>query len=57
MNKREKKAITSREGGRELGEKVDRVGDSGGGGGESDLVLGEVLQKDCKQATSGNRKL
>lgn len=33
MNKREKKAITSREGGRDLGEKVDRVGDSGGGEG------------------------
>jgi hypothetical protein len=37
---REKKAITSEEGGRNLGGKVDREGGVGGRG-ETDLVLGE----------------
>ena len=37
---REKKAITSGEGGRDLGGKVDG-GERDGGGGEPDLVLGE----------------
>ena len=38
---REKKAITSGEGGRDLGEEMGGVGRSRGGRGEPDLVLGE----------------
>jgi hypothetical protein len=41
---REKKGITSGEGGRELGGKVDRVG--GEGGGERNLIWYWVREKD-----------
>jgi hypothetical protein len=61
---REKKAITSGEGGRGLRGKVDRGGEWWGGGGKPDLVLGEGKglkpegqQKEWKQATSGGRRL
>ena len=41
---REKKAITSSEGGRDLGGKVDRVG--GSGGGQGNLIWYWVREKD-----------
>jgi hypothetical protein len=41
---REKKVITSGEGGRDLGGKVDKVGGVVGGRWEPDLVLGEDLR-------------
>jgi hypothetical protein len=57
---REKKAITSREEGRDLGAKVNGVGSRGEK--EPDLVLSEGKdgssegqQKEWKEATSGNR--
>jgi hypothetical protein len=57
---REKKAITSGEGGRDLGGIVD--GRSNRGRRKPDLVLGEGKipegqQKECKQATPGNKRL
>ena len=53
---RGKKAITSGEGRRDLGRKVD-WGRGVTGRGEPDMELGEGQQKEWKQVTSGDRRL